>query len=418
MEGSQVSQTRQVAAISGGLVFDGQGFAEGSVAVAGEKFVAVQRAGNELGVAPAAEGVLGALPNPSTAAGGDVLSSSEGEVIDASGCYVIPGLIDVHFHGCMGDDFSDGDVQALHRIAAYEASRGVTGICPATMTLPTQTLERAMQAAASFAPAHSEAELVGINMEGPYISPNKVGAQNPAYVRPADIEEFRHLQQLSAGLIKLVDVAPEEPGALDFISQVSDEVLVSVAHTCADYDCTARAFQLGARHMTHLFNAMPGMHHRKPGPIPAGAERDDVTAELICDGVHVHAAMVRTAFELFGADRICMISDSLRAAGMPDGTYELGGQMFTVKGPYATIADGSLAGSVSDLMACLRTAVQQMGINLTDAVRACTHNPAAAIGIDKTRGQITPGYVADAVVLNRDLSVRHVVMRGRLLLTR
>lgn len=399
MEGRQAAETRPVTAISGGLVFDGRGFVEALVPVEGETFGAPLAGG--------AEGVSNVVAG--------AVEAGAGDAVDASGCYVIPGLVDIHFHGCKGNDFSDGDPRALHRIAAHEASRGVTGICPATMTLPTQTLEQAMRAAASFSPAPDEAALLGINMEGPFISPGKVGAQNPAYVRPADREEFEHLQRLSGGLVKLVDVAPEEPGALDFISQVSDQVLVSVAHTCADYDCAACAFELGARHMTHLYNAMPGLHHRKPGPIPAGAERDDVTAELICDGIHVHPAMVRTAFELFGADRICMISDSLRAAGMPDGTYDLGGQTVTVRGPRATIEDGSLAGSVSDLMACLRTAVEEMGVALEDAVRACTANPARAIGVDGTRGSIAQGRVADAVVLGRDLSVRHVVVRGRLL---
>ena len=343
-------------------------------------------------------------------------SPDSAQVLDASGCYVIPGLIDLHFHGCMGADFSDGDASALHAIASYEASRGVTAICPASMTLPHDTLKRAFSVAAEFSPTAEESALVGINMEGPYISPGKVGAQNPAYVRPASATEFKELQEAARGLIKLVDVAPEEPGNLAFIGQVADSVRVSLAHMCASYDCASLAFGAGARHITHLFNAMPGLHHREPGPIAAAAERSDVTCEIIADGVHVHPSMVRLAFCLFGEHRMILISDSLRACGLGEGTFELGGQMFTVQGPRATIANGSLAGSVSDLAECLRTSVQAMGIPLASAVRAATENPARAIGVFETRGSLDPGKIADIVLLDADLRVRHVILRGQLIL--
>ena len=387
---------RGITSIRGGQVFDGKGFAPLSVGVdtKGQTFSWVRPAAEDGGASPE---------------DGD-------EALDATGCYVIPGLVDVHFHGCMGSDLCDATPEALHVMAAHEASRGVTSICPASMTFPTQTLLDTFSNAAAFTPAAGEARLVGINMEGPYISPDKVGAQNPAYVRGASIEEFALLQRAAGGLIRLVDVAPEEAGALEFIREASPRVRVSVAHTCADYDCAREAFECGARHVTHLFNAMPGLHHRKPGPIAAAAERDDVTAELICDGVHVHPAMARLAFSLFGADRVVMISDSMRACGLADGTYDLGGQDVHVQGPRATLADGTLAGSVSDLMTCLRVAVTQMGIPLVDAVRATTANPARAIGVYDTCGSIEAGKLADAVVLDAgDLSVRHVVMRGRLL---
>ena len=197
--------------------------------------------------------------------------------------------------------------------------------------------------------------------------------------------------------------------------QMSHDVRVSVAHTCTGYDDACAAFDAGARHMTHLFNAMPALHHREPGPIAAGAERNDVTAEIIADGVHIHPAMVRLAFALFGDDRMILISDSLRACGLGDGEYELGGQQFFVKGNRATIANGSLAGSVSDVMACMRTAVRTMGIPLTSAVKAATVNPARALGLDGKLGAIAPGYQADAVVLDRDLNIKHVVLRGKVI---
>ena len=371
--------------IIGGNVFDGEGFVERDVYVEGDRFAASA-------------------------------SGADGEAtVDAAGCYVIPGLIDLHFHGSAGADISDGDLEELHRMGAYEASRGVTAMCPATMTLPEDVLTRAAQAAAAYAPASDEAELVGINMEGPFISPSKVGAQNPAFVRNPSVDEFRRLQEASGGLFKLVDIAPEEPDADAFIEQMAGEVRISLAHTCADYDTAARAFELGARHLTHLYNAMPGMHHRMPGPIPAGAEHDEVTAEIIADGVHIHPAMVRLAFKLFGDDRMILVSDTLRAAGLEDGTYDLGGQDVTVKGPVATIDNGALAGSVSDLMRCLYVAAHDMDIPLASAVKAATGNPARAVGLDGERGSIEAGKIADAVVLGEDLDVRHVIMRGALL---
>ena len=337
------------------------------------------------------------------------------EIVDAKGAYALPGLVDIHFHGAMGHDFCDASDEGISAIAAYEASRGVTSICPTTMTLPEERLAPIVASVAAHEAAAGEAGIVGINMEGPYIAPDKVGAQNPAYVRSASIEEFGRLQHQAKGLIKLVDVAPEQPGNLEFIRQMSHDVRVSVAHTCTGYDDACAAFDAGARHMTHLFNAMPALHHREPGPIAAGAERNDVTAEIIADGVHIHPAMVRLAFALFGDDRMILISDSLRACGLGDGEYELGGQQFFVKGNRATIANGSLAGSVSDVMACMRTAVRTMGIPLTSAVKAATVNPARALGLDGKLGAIAPGYQADAVVLDRDLNIKHVVLRGKVI---
>lgn len=381
---TRVQELPQVSRIEGGAVFDGDGFAKCPVFIQADKLVEGESAG--------------------------------GEVLDASCCYVIPGLIDLHFHGCMGDDLSDASVEGLHRIAAYEARRGVTAICPASMTLPHDRLMAIMANVGAFEADAREAELVGMNMEGPYISPDKVGAQNPDYVRPASLAEFDELQAAARGRIKLVDVAPEEPGNLDFIRAAHDEVRVSLAHMCADYDTAKAAFETGAKHMTHLYNAMPGLHHRKPGPIAAGAETPGVTPELITDGVHVHPAMVRLAFELFGADRVIIISDSLRCCGLEDGTYELGGQNFTLAGRRCTLADGTLAGSASDQMSCLRTAVTEMGIPLVDAVRAASTNPARALGVSDSYGSLAYGHTASLVLLDQaTLEVKHVVLRGKLL---
>lgn len=339
-----------------------------------------------------------------------------GVTVHAHDCYVIPGLIDIHFHGAVGADLSDGNVQAIHSIAAYEASQGVTSMCPATMTLPYEQLAQCMQAASVFSPAINEASLVGINIEGPFISPSKLGAQNAAYVRNPSVEEFNALNLASGNLIKLVDIAPEQPGADSFIHALHDKVRISIAHTCATYEQAKAAFALGAKHVTHLYNAMNPLHHREPGPIPAAVENQQVTAEVITDGVHIHPAMVRLAFQLFGKDRIIFISDSLRAAGMPDGSYQLGGQLATVKDGQARLQNGALAGSACNLLKCLQCAVTSMGIPIEAAVQAATYNPARAIGVHDTVGSLQQGLRADVVLLDKQtLQLRHVIVRGKLI---
>lgn len=353
--------------------------------------------------------IAGLAPADVEGAAGEV----DGEVLDASGCYVVPGFVDIHFHGCRGADACDASEEALHTIASYEASRGVTAICPATMTYPEQKLASIAQVAASFVPTETESALVGLNLEGPFISPDRVGAQNPDYVQRADAAMTRRIQNQAGGLVKLVDIAPEEQGALEYITEMAGEVRVSLAHTCTDYDTAREAFARGARHMTHLYNAMPGLHHRKPGPIAAAWECADATVELICDGVHIHPAMSRLTFGLFGASRVCLISDSMRACGLEDGTYDLGGQDVTVRGNVATLADGTIAGSVTDLAACVQHAVREMGVPLEDAVHAATITPARVIGIDRERGSLDAGKFADVVVLDADLNVKHVVLRGK-----
>lgn len=338
--------------------------------------------------------------------------ASETEIIDGEGCYAIPGLVDIHFHGCMGDDFCDADAEAIARMAKYEASVGVTSICPATMTLEEEELHKIMRVAGSYQ-SKGGAKLVGINMEGPFISEKKKGAQAAEHIRKCDCELYRALQEESGGLIRLVDIAPEEEGAMAFIDTVKDEVVVSLAHTTADYNTALEAIKRGARHVTHLYNAMPPLNHRDPGVIGAARDERKCHVELICDGVHIHPSVVRATFAMFGAERVILISDSMRAAGMSDGRYTLGGQEVYVKGPKATLADGTIAGSATNLMECLRRAVNVMGIPLETAVACATKHPAREIGIYGLCGSITSGKAADLVLLDKDLRVRAVYVDGR-----
>ena len=349
---------------------------------------------------------------------GALISSVSGDeqVLSADGCYVIPGLVDVHFHGCIGEDFSDATPEGLQRIADYELSQGVTYICPAGMTLPEEQLVKICENAAAHRRKNTGgAELVGVHLEGPFLSMAKKGAQNADYLHAPDIAMLRRLQESAEGCVRLVTAAPEEAGALEFIrAAVEAGIAVSVGHTVADYDTAKAAFAVGADHVTHLYNGMPPMHHRAPGVIGAAFDSPGVMAELICDGVHIHGAMVRLAFRLFGAQRMILISDSLRAAGMPDGRYPFGGQEIEVHGNRATIAGHpeTLAGSVTSLMGCLRQAAA-FGIPLADAVRAASYNPAKSIKIDDRAGSLEEGKEASIVLLDRKtLAVRKIIFKG------
>ena len=341
-------------------------------------------------------------------------SSADGKTYDASGCYVIPGLTDLHFHGCMGKDFSDADPEGLEIMAKYELSQGVTQICPAGMTLLEEQLTKVCQVAAAHRDANKPgAELCGINLEGPFLSTAKKGAQKADWIHAPDVDMFRRLMAASKGLVKLVSIAPEEPGAMEFIEAVEGEVTVSIAHTTADYDTAMEAFRLGARQVTHLFNAMPPFSHRAPGVVGAALDTPICNVELICDGVHIHPSVVRATFKMFGPKRVILVSDTMRAAGMPDGDYTLGGQPVKVKGKYATLADGTLAGSVTNLMNCMRTAVS-FGIPLEDAVWAAAVNPARAIGIFSRMGSLEPGKRANVVIMDQNLELKDVFFRGEL----
>lgn len=312
-------------------------------------------------------------------------TGKDDQVIDAQGCYAIPGLIDIHFHGCMGHDFCDATAESLSAMADYQAKNGVLAICPATVTLSEERLKKVCECAASCKDKPLNADLVGINMEGPFIAAQKKGAQNPAYIHKPDAEMFRRLQKCSGGMIRLLDIAPEQEGAMELISELKDEVVLSIAHTTADYDTATKAFAAGARHVTHLYNAMPPFAHRNPGVVGAAFDAPTCRVELIADGVHIHPSMVRATFQLFGDDRVILISDSIAATGMPDGDYELGGLAVRVQGNRSILREGgAIAGSATNLMQCMRIAVKEMGIPLSSAVKCATVNPAKEIGDRKS----------------------------------
>jgi len=341
-----------------------------------------------------------------------ITDRENGDVLDATGLYVIPGLTDIHFHGCVGYDFCDGTKEAIGKMAEYQMLNGITTICPASMTFSEEQLTEIFTNAANYS-SDKGATLVGINMEGPFISMEKKGAQNGEYIHKPDAEMFYRLQKAANGLIKLCDIAPEVDGAMECIETIANDVRVSVAHTAADFDVAEEAFWKGAKHVTHLYNAMPPYSHRAPGVIGAACDDENVMVELICDGVHSHPSTVRTTFKMFGDDRVILISDSMMACGLDDGQYTLGGQDVTVKGNLATLTElGNIAGSVTNLMKCMKKAVKEMHIPLESAVKCATANPAKAIGIFDKYGSLTPGKQADVVLLDKDLEIKYIIKSG------
>ena len=332
-------------------------------------------------------------------------------VVDASGCYVIPGLIDIHSHGACGYDFSDANEAGLHEILRYQREHGITSYCPTSMTLPKEQLQKIFKTAKAVKSMEEsnieEATLVGINMEGPFIDAKKKGAHAEEYIIKPDVEFFLNCNESCGDLIRLVTIAPNMDGAIEFIRRLSDKSIISLGHTSADYATSRKAIEAGAHHITHIYNAMMPLEHRAPGLIGAAAEDEYVMAELICDGVHVHESMVRAAFKLF-YDRIVLISDSIRATGMKDGIYELGGQQVTVAGKIATLQDGTIAGSVANLFDCMLTAIS-FGIPPETAIAAATMNPAKSIGIYDTVGSLTVGKKADVLIVNQEYELIRVI---------
>ncbi|MDD6194944.1 MAG: N-acetylglucosamine-6-phosphate deacetylase [Lachnospiraceae bacterium] len=338
-------------------------------------------------------------------------TSDDERVIDAENLYVIPGLTDIHFHGCMGYDFCDGTKEALDTITEYQLSRGITTICPASMTYGEERLTAIFQTVANY-DNRKGSEIVGINMEGPFISQEKKGAQNPMFIQSPDVNMFIRLQEAAHGMIKLCDLAPELPGAMDFIQRLAKDVQISLAHTDADYETAMGAFHAGVCHVTHLYNGMNPFHHREPGVVGAASDFTDAYVELIGDGIHVSPASVRSTLKMIGEQRLVLISDSLRSCGMSDGQYELGGQAVFKKGKYTTLADGTLAGSSVDLMDVLKTVVLEMNIPLETAITCAAVNSAKSIGIYDTYGSLEKGKRANILLLDRDLNLKYIIKDG------
>ena len=334
------------------------------------------------------------------------------DALDCAGLILIPGLIDIHTHACDGADASSGSVEELQKISRFEAMHGVTSFLPTTMTLSDELLLGAMKAIRTFDEQGPEGAYIhGINMEGPYLSDKKRGAHKAEWLHIPSAAHFRMMNEASGGRVRLCSVAPETEGAMDFIREVHGEVKLSIAHTAAGYDQAMAAFDAGVTHATHTYNAMSGFAHRAPGVVGAIFD-SNVTAELICDCLHIHPAVIRSTFRMLGR-RLVMISDSMAATGLSDGVYELGGLTVYVRDGAATLEDGTIAGSTTPLSGDLKKTVQIAKVPFEDVVYACTAAPAKVLNAYDRVGSIETGKTADLVALDADLNVERVWVRGR-----
>lgn len=327
---------------------------------------------------------------------------------------MLPGLIDLHVHGADNADVMDGSVEALQKISVALAREGCTGFLATTMTAKKSVLNDVLPVIAEASEKVTGAAILGVHLEGPFISKEKAGAQSRRDAILPNEALFSKWQGLSGGRIRVVTLAPELEGAISFIKMLhKNNVIASLGHTEATSEEVQLAIDAGATQATHLFNAMRGMHQRNPGAAAALLLADGVTAELIADGIHLHPAMMDIAYRIKGRDHIVLVSDAIRAKCMGDGEYELGGQMVTVKDGRATLADGALAGSTLTLPQAIKRMAETTRANLEDAVHMATYVPARILQCEMRKGSIEVGKDADFTILNANFDVVYTMREGR-----
>ncbi len=337
-------------------------------------------------------------------------------LINAGGRLTAPGFIDVHIQGAGGTDVLDGTDEALNVIARTCARFGVTGFLATTIFRPGGFNQHIKTAAACTGKDLKGADLLGIHLEGPFISREKRGMIKNDCIADPDRRILEEILSLSGGSLRMMTVAPEAKGCLDIIRALTQRgVIASFGHSPADYEQTKRGIEAGISHVTHLFNAMGPILHRDPGPIPAIFEKESVTAQLIADGVHIHPSVMSFACELLGDERLVLITDGMQAMGLPDGSYEYNGLRYESRSGTARYLDGTLIGTSLGMSQLVERCFTLTGSSLLTAVRAASYNPARVLGIEKNRGSIEPGKDADIVVLNSDFSVWKTIKRGRII---
>jgi len=336
----------------------------------------------------------------------------EERIIHAEGLIVAPGLIDIHVHGGVGHDTMDATPEAIAEMTRFFARHGVTAFLPTTMTASREEILAAIRNVARCMGERSGgAEILGIHMEGPYVSHEKRGAQSPIHIRPADPEEYRAF--FRAGPVRLITLAPEfEENRALIPFAIEHGAAVAIGHSVASYEQVLEAVSLGLNHATHTFNGMGGLHHRQPGTVGAVLSCDEIYAQVIVDFIHVHPAVVRLLVRAKGPERTVLITDAMRAAGMPDGTYDLGGQEVTVKGGEARLATGGLAGSTLTMDQAVRNIMEATGLSLPEALKMASSTPACSIGIAERKGSLERGKDADIILLDEEHQVVMTIVRG------
>ena len=342
------------------------------------------------------------------------------KVIEGKDKFIVPGYIDIHVHGGGGSDVMDGDYEAINQIAIAHSHFGTTSFLPTTMTMSKDKIIRSLRSICeAVKKGTAGAEILGIHMEGPYINPEKKGAQKEEDIKKISIEEFLEFNQASGNLIRLVTIAPEMPGAIGLIKYLYKQgIIASVGHTNATYVQTQAGIQAGLSHVTHTFNAMRELHHREPGVVGAALTSPELTVEIIADGVHIHPIVLKILTKIKDGEKIVLITDAMRAAGLKEGTYDLGGQEVIVTKGQARLKDGTLAGSVLTMDKAVKNMVNKIGIQLPKAIQMASYNPAKSIGIDDKKGSLEPGKDADIVILNKNLETELTIVAGKIVYRR
>jgi len=331
---------------------------------------------------------------------------------------LIPGMIDVHIHGANQSDVMDATYEALANLATVLPKEGTTSFLATTMTQEHRSIEQALANVDTYLqqPVTNGAELLGVHLEGPYINKEKAGAQPLDYIKSANIEQFDRWNALSGNRIKLVTLAPEAKNGVAFVRHlVSKGIIASIGHSAATYNDVTEAVEAGATHVTHLFNGMSGLHHREPGVVGSAFLHDGLFTEMIVDGVHIVPEVVKLAYQIKGKERIILITDAMRAKGMKDGIYDLGGQPVTVENGQATLPEGQLAGSILKMSDALRNMMAFADIDLSSVIKMGSENPAKQLNVFDRKGSITKGKDADLLVLNQDNAIVLTLCRGMLI---
>ncbi len=342
------------------------------------------------------------------------------EVIEGKNKFIVPGYIDMHIHGGGGSDVTDGEYEAIKQIAITHSRFGTTAFLP---TIATMAKDKIIKSLKSIHEAKSKgtgaAEILGIHLEGPYINPEKKGAQIEEDIKKISIEEFLEFNQASGNIIRLVTIAPEMPGAIDFIRWLHKQgIIVSVGHSNATYKQVQEGIQAGLSHVTHTFNAMRGLHHREPGVVGAALTSPELTVEVIADGIHIHPVVIKILIQVKESEKIVLITDAMKATNISEGIYYVSGREVTVTKGQARLKNGTLAGSVLTMDKAVRNLVTKVGVSLMKAVQMASFNPAKCLGIDDRKGSLEPGKDADIVILNKNLETELTIVAGEVVYRR